>query len=79
MIYRRMFSYERQFAGEVQKFLDATGMSPTGFGKASPVGDPQFVHTMRKGRSPTARTMDKIREWMVKERPDVIRRSLCDQ
>jgi hypothetical protein len=71
-----MFSYETHFAKEVQTFLDATGYTPTRFGNEC-LNDPHFIPMLRDGRSPTARTMDRVREWMVKQRPDVIRRSLC--
>lgn len=72
-----MFSYEKKFVKEIQSFLDATGRGPTQFGKDSPIKDPGFLRALKLGRSPTARTMDKVRQWMAKERPDVISKNCC--
>ena len=76
---RRMFSYEKEFANEIRRFQNATGLTDASFGRLSPLRDPGFLRAMYAGRSPTARTMDKIREWMYKQQPDVIRKSPCDK
>lgn len=58
-----MISYSQSFTDDVEKFLKKTGVEPTIFGREA-LGDPSFVFDLRKGRSPSARTMDKVREWM---------------
>ena len=58
-----MISYSQSFTDDVEKFLKRTGVEPTIFGREA-LGDPSFVFDLRKGRSPSARTMDKVREWM---------------
>lgn len=58
-----MISYSQSFTNDVEKFLKRTGVDPTSFGREA-LGDPSFVFDLRKGRSPSARTMDKVREWM---------------
>lgn len=59
-----MISYSDAFKAEVEAFLSATEMDATTFGKEA-LGDPSFVFDLRnKGRSPSGRTMDRVREWM---------------
>ncbi len=53
-----------QFSNTVESYLVATGMDPTNFGKAV-MNDPKFVFDLRNGRSPSARTIDKVRDWIV--------------
>ena len=48
-----------QFLSRVQDFLAATGTKPTEFGRAA-VGDAAFVLNLRRGRSPTLATADKV-------------------
>ena len=67
-----MFSYQQTFLDELERFMTATGLNPTQFGKQCPLKDPGFVFRMRKGRSASGRTMDRVREWMREQRPDVI-------
>ena len=47
------------FRARVEAFLAATGFKPTEFGRQS-VGDPSFVLGLRRGRSPTLATADKV-------------------
>lgn len=58
-----MISYSQSFTDDVEKFLKRTGVEPTIFGREA-LGDPSFVFDLRKGRSPSARTMDKVRDWI---------------
>ena len=51
------------FLSEIERFLQAAGMDPTALGKQA-LGDPSFVFDLRKGRSPSTRTIDKVRSWM---------------
>jgi sulfate adenylyltransferase subunit 2 len=59
-----------QFLNEINAFLGESGYEPTALGKQS-MGDPSFVFDLRKGRAPSARTMDKVRDWMALERKSV--------
>lgn len=53
-----------EFTGEVEAFLrKGKGMDATTFGKLS-LRDPKFVFDIRKGRSPTARIIDKVRTFI---------------
>jgi hypothetical protein len=49
----------RQFREQVEAFLKASGFKPTEFGRQA-VGDPSFVLSLRRGRSPTLATADKV-------------------
>jgi hypothetical protein len=48
-----------QFLSRVEDFLAATGTKPSEFGRAA-VGDGSFVLNLRRGRSPTLATADKV-------------------
>ena len=52
------------FLAEIEAFLAKSALDPTAFGKNA-LGDPSFVFDLRKGRSPSTRTIDKIREWIT--------------
>ena len=41
-------------------------MEPTALGKQA-LGDPNFVFDLRKGRSPSTRTIDKVRAWIAQQ------------
>ena len=58
-----MDSTARSFLQEIDAYLARSGRDPSGFGKEA-LGDPNFVFDLRKGRSPSARTMDKVRAAM---------------
>jgi len=47
------------FLGRVEAFLAETGTKPSEFGRAA-VGDASFVLNLRRGRSPTLATADKV-------------------
>jgi hypothetical protein len=49
----------KQFRERVESFLEASGFKPTEFGRQA-VGDPSFVLSLRRGRSPTLATADKV-------------------
>lgn len=59
-----MISYSESFRQTVETFLSETSMDPTTFGKEA-LSDPSFVFDLRNGRSPSAKTMDRVREWMA--------------
>lgn len=54
-----MATISRQFRDRVESFLKASGFKPTEFGRQA-VGDPSFVLNLRRGRSPTLATADKV-------------------
>jgi hypothetical protein len=64
-----------QFRKRVEAFLEASGFKPTEFGRQA-VGDPSFVLNLRRGRSPTLATADKVlafipaSEALPKRRPN---------
>lgn len=55
-----------EFLAEVEAYLVATGTSATAFG-AAVLNDSKFVFGLRAGRSPSARTIDRVREFMNRE------------
>jgi sulfate adenylyltransferase subunit 2 len=52
------------FLSEIERFLKHAGLEPTALGKQA-LGDPNFVFDLRKGRSPSTRTIDKVRRWIA--------------
>ena len=54
-----MGKISKQFHERVEAFLAETGFKPTEFGRQA-VGDPSFVLNLRRGRSPTLATADKV-------------------
>lgn len=48
---------------DVERFLRATGMPWTKFGRLA-VNDPLFVKQLRNGRTPRPRTETKVRHFM---------------
>jgi len=57
-----------QFRGEIEDYLKVSGIDATTFGKRA-MKDPRFVFDLRKGRSPSARTMDRVRAFMAANPP----------
>jgi hypothetical protein len=53
-----------QFREQVEAFLKAHRVKPTEFGRQA-VGDPSFVLALRRGRSPTLATADKVLSFMT--------------
>ncbi len=58
----------QSFLSEIEQFLEAAGLEPTALGKQA-LGDPNFVFDLRKGRSPSTRTIDKVRGWIARQQP----------
>jgi sulfate adenylyltransferase subunit 2 len=62
-----MDTVARSFLSEIETFLGSAGLEPTALGKQA-LGDPNFVFDLRKGRSPSTRTIDKVRGWIARQR-----------
>jgi predicted transcriptional regulator len=54
-----MKTLTEQFHSTVEEFLERAGFKPTEFGRQA-VGDPSLVLNLRRGRSPTLATADRI-------------------
>lgn len=54
-----MQTLSEQFRAEVEAFLARTRTKPTEFGRLA-AGDPSFVLSLRRGRSPTLATVDRV-------------------
>ncbi len=63
-----MDTVAQSFLLEIERFLETAGLEPTALGKQA-LGDPNFVFDLRKGRSPSTRTIDKVRGWIAKQIP----------
>jgi sulfate adenylyltransferase subunit 2 len=61
-----MSKITENFLTEIDHFLKSTGTEPTALGKQA-MGDPNFVFDLRKGRSPSLRTIDKIKTWIAQQ------------
>jgi sulfate adenylyltransferase subunit 2 len=51
------------FLAEIEQFLAMSSTDATSLGKQA-LGDPSFVFDLRKGRSPSTRTIEKLRGWI---------------
>ena len=51
------------FLTEIEGFLTKSALDPSSLGKQA-LGDPSFVSDLRKGRSPSTRTIEKVRAWI---------------
>jgi hypothetical protein len=60
-----MRTISEQFMARVEAFLAATGTKPSEFGRSA-VGDGAFVLNLRRGRSPTLATADKVLTYIEK-------------
>jgi hypothetical protein len=58
-IFPMMSTLSEHFRATVEAFLAKSGFKPTEFGRQA-VGDPSFVLGLRRGRSPTLATADKV-------------------
>ena len=56
----------QSFLEEIEAFLKSAGLEPTALGKQA-LGDPNFVFDLRKGRSPSTRTIEKVRSWITSQ------------
>ena len=57
----------QEFQKEVDSFLAMSGMDPTTFGREA-MNDPRFVFDIRASRSPSLRTIERVREWIKKQK-----------
>lgn len=55
------------FRADVEAYIERTGITPTAFGHRV-LGDKRFVWQLRDGRSPSAKTMDTVLEF-IRENP----------
>lgn len=51
---------------EIEQFLERNNLSATRFGVLA-AGDTKFVKTLRKGRTPRAATVERVRNWMQQQ------------
>ncbi len=54
-----MKTLSEQFRDTVEGFLERTGTKPSEFGRQA-IGDPSLILSLRRGRSPTLVTADKV-------------------
>jgi len=69
-----MDTIAKSFLDDIEQFLAETKVDTTTLGKQA-LGDPSFVSDLRKGRSPSTRTMERIREWMRARRNEAPKRT----
>lgn len=60
---RHMRTFREQFVERVEAFLARSGMRPTDFGRES-LGDPSFITHLRRGRSPSLDTADRVNAFI---------------
>ena len=60
-----MRTISEHFLGRVETFLAQTGTKASEFGRSA-VGDASFVLNLRRGRSPTLATADKVLSFIDK-------------
>ncbi len=58
-----MTTSTEQLLADIEAFLKKRKMFATDFGKLA-LGDPNLIADMRKGRSPSMKTADKVRDFM---------------
>lgn len=56
-------TFSKRFVAQVEDFLKRTGIKPSEFGQQA-VGDRAFITNLRRGRSPTLATVDKVLAFM---------------
>jgi sulfate adenylyltransferase subunit 2 len=59
-----MDTIAQTFLAEIERHLETRKTEASAFGKQA-LGDPNFVFDLRRGRSPSTRTMDKVRAFMA--------------
>ena len=52
-------TFSEHFSDRVEAFLAGTGFKPTEFGRQA-IGDASFILNLRRGRSPTLATADRV-------------------
>ena len=60
-----MQNLSKRFHRTLEEFLERSGFKPTEFGRQA-VGDPSLVLNLRRGRSPTLATADRILAFIRK-------------
>jgi len=53
----------------IELYLRKKRMTPSRFGRDA-VGDPRFVHDLRRGREPRARTLARVNAWLDEAEKD---------
>jgi len=66
-------TFSERFTSRVEAFLAETGTKPTEFGRSS-VGDASFVLNLRRGRSPTLATADRVLAYIDRLEAETARR-----
>ena len=69
-----MRTYSEQFLARVESCIKDFGFKPTEFGRQA-VGDSAFVLNLRRGRSPTLVTVDKVVAFMDRLEREAKRRN----
>ena len=67
-----MVTMSRHFRERVEAFLEASDFKPTEFGRQA-IGDPSFVLNLRRGRSPTLATADRVLTFIAELEPTLVR------
>ncbi len=65
-----IMSISDKFQADLEAFLVISGMHPTDFGKSA-FNDPNFVFDLRRGRSPSARLIDRGYDYINTEREKI--------
>lgn len=60
-----MRTFREQFVERVEAFLARSGMRPTDFGREA-LGDPSFITHLRRGRSPSLDTADRVTAFIAR-------------
>ncbi len=58
-----------EFLAELEAYLAGAGIRPTTFGRQV-MGDPSFVAALKKGRCPTVRTIEFVRNHIARAPKD---------
>ena len=58
--------FSPMFRGEVEAFIAVTGTKASVLGQRA-TGNPSFVSRLRRGASPRLATVDRVRDWMVRQ------------
>ncbi len=58
-----MSTLAQTFLGEIEAFLERSGMSATAFGRSA-LNDPNFVHDLRAGRMPNLGLVGRVHDFI---------------
>ena len=67
----------QQFCDAVEAHIVSAGINPTAFGKEA-LKDPSFVFELRAGREPALKTIEKVQEYMLANRPAAAAESIAE-